>query len=194
MKEGGGGDNLSVAWSGPGILGPTVIGQQYLTRFGVAPTDLGSGRELWITDGTSAGTELVADIQPGLQSSNPEPKASTGLRLLLSVTDDGPVGREPYSSGGTAANTSLIEDLNLDLRFGSRPEGFHSFGGDFLFVAEDGLIGNELYRLAADAPVAPDAEVAAPPGVYPPVGQQQRSTRSVWSSTKKSWSLRRRSN
>ncbi|QDV84911.1 PA14 domain-containing protein [Stieleria magnilauensis] len=175
MKEGAGGDNLSIAWSGPGILGPTVIGQQYLTRFGVAPTDLGTGRELWITDGTPVGTELVADIQPGLSSSNPEPKASTGLRLLLSVTDDGPVGREPYSSGGAAANTSLIEDLNQDLRFGSQPEGFHPFGDEFLFVADDGLIGNELFRLAADAPVAPEVEVAAPPGVYPPVGQQQRS-------------------
>ncbi|QDV40809.1 PA14 domain protein [Stieleria neptunia] len=175
MKEGSGGDNLSVAWSGPGILGPTVIGGQYLTRFGVAPTDLGTGRELWSTDGTPAGTELVADLQPGLPSSNPEPKGSTGLRLLLSVTDDGSVGREPYSSGGTPANTSLIEDLNRDLRFGSDPEGFHPFGDDWLFVGDDGLIGNELYRLAADAPVAPDVEVAAPPGVDPPVGRQQRS-------------------
>ena len=34
MKEGGGGDNLAVGWSGPGISGPTVIDGQYLKVFG----------------------------------------------------------------------------------------------------------------------------------------------------------------
>ncbi|WP_182864638.1 ELWxxDGT repeat protein [Stieleria mannarensis] len=176
MKEGGGGDNLSVAWSGPGITGPTVIDGQYLTRFGVSPADLGTGRELWITDGTSGGTELVADLQPGIESSDPEPQASTGTRLLLSVTDDGAVGREPWSSGGVAANTGLISDLNQDLRYGSDPQQFQRFGNDFLFVADNGLVGNELFRLTANAPVPPTVAIASPPGVYPPVDPMQRST------------------
>ncbi|WP_167546952.1 ELWxxDGT repeat protein [Stieleria maiorica] len=175
MKEGSGGDNLSVAWAGPEIAGPTVIDGQYLTRFGVSPTDLGTGRELWITDGTSAGTDLVADLQPGIQSSDPQLQASTGLRLLLSVTDDGAVGREPWSSGGAAANTALITDLNQDLRYGSNPEQFQRFGDGFIFVADDGLVGNELFQLTINAPLAPTVEIAAPPGVYPPVGQMQRS-------------------
>ena len=37
MKEGGGGDNLAVAWSGPGMPGPTVIDGQYLTVYGASP-------------------------------------------------------------------------------------------------------------------------------------------------------------
>lgn len=36
MKEGPGGDNLAVGWSGPGISGPTVIDGQYLTVYGAS--------------------------------------------------------------------------------------------------------------------------------------------------------------
>lgn len=35
MKEGGGGDNLAVAWSGPGITGPAVIDGQHLVIYGL---------------------------------------------------------------------------------------------------------------------------------------------------------------
>ena len=38
-KEGGGGDNLAVAWSGPGINGPEVIDSQYLTIWSPDVTD-----------------------------------------------------------------------------------------------------------------------------------------------------------
>ena len=75
MKEQGGGDNLSVAWAGPDIVGPTIIADEYLTRFGAAAGDQGSGRELWSTDGTPGGTAIVSDLQPGTDSSNPEPES-----------------------------------------------------------------------------------------------------------------------
>ncbi len=176
MKEGGGGDNLAVAWQRPGTTGPTLIDGQYLTRFGATPGDLGIGRELWSTDGTPAGTALVADIQPGPGSSNPEPKASTGLRLLMSAVGSGTEDREPWSSGGTVANTLLIEDLNQGLESGSSPGDFFQVAGDFFFFAEDGLVGQELFRLTESAPVSPAVEVGATPGVYPPVAEAQRST------------------
>ena len=40
MKEGGGGDNLAIAWSGPDIADPTVIDGQYLTIYGVSTGNL----------------------------------------------------------------------------------------------------------------------------------------------------------
>ncbi|MEL7264713.1 MAG: Ig-like domain-containing protein, partial [Planctomycetota bacterium] len=39
MKEGGGGDNLAVAWAGPTIDGPTVIGREHLLVFGTVIND-----------------------------------------------------------------------------------------------------------------------------------------------------------
>src|SRR5436309_1905955 len=41
-----------------------------------AATDGVSGGELWRSDGTPAGTFLVADIAPGKQTSNPQPMAA----------------------------------------------------------------------------------------------------------------------
>ena len=43
-----------------------------------AASDGISGRELWRTDGTTAGTYQVADIQPGLASSSPTSLVAAG--------------------------------------------------------------------------------------------------------------------
>ena len=42
------------------------------------------GRELWVTDGTTAGTELVRDLRPGPAGS--DPRALTAFGDLLAFT------------------------------------------------------------------------------------------------------------
>lgn len=76
-----------------------------------------SGTELWITDGTAAGTHLLRDLVPGQEPSGPEPIQWVGNRLLLStrgysltrgylwVTDGTPAGTVPMSDLPTTAGS-----------------------------------------------------------------------------------------
>ncbi len=65
-----------------------------------------SGRELWSTDGTTAGTRLEADIAPGATSSRPQELTAVGARLFLSAST--PAGRELWTSD--QAGTRLAVD------------------------------------------------------------------------------------
>ena len=71
------------------------------------------GIELWRTDGTAAGTQLVHDIQPGPGHGVPWVGASLtafGGRVYLQA-DDGVTGMELWSSDGTGGGTALVEDI-----------------------------------------------------------------------------------
>ena len=69
------------------------------------------GAELWRSDGTEAGTVLVADIAPGQRAgSDPRELTAVGGRSS-SPPDAGDVGSELWRSDGTAAGTVLVKDL-----------------------------------------------------------------------------------
>src|SRR5262245_23052228 len=55
--------------------------------------------------------ELVADIVPGVASSNPSHFVVVNNRLFF-VADDGVHGPELWTSDGTATNTALVKDIN----------------------------------------------------------------------------------
>jgi ELWxxDGT repeat protein len=55
-----------------------------------------SGLEPWVSDGTAAGTRLLADLRPGNGSSNPTILGVAGA-LAYFVADDGTTGRELWS-------------------------------------------------------------------------------------------------
>jgi ELWxxDGT repeat protein len=63
-----------------------------------AATDGSSGTELWQSDGSAAGTALVADLYAGSGSSNPSSLTRLGATVLLAATD-GTVGQELWSVG-----------------------------------------------------------------------------------------------
>ncbi len=106
------------------------------------------GTELWVTDGTPAGTHLLSDLQPGLGSSSPDGLTSAGDRVFFSA-DDGTHGRELWESDGTPEGTRMVADL--------APGGFSSilFGqtalavsnGYLFFAADDGKTGVEPWAL-----------------------------------------------
>ena len=82
------------------------------------------GRELWITDGTGANTQLLYDFCPGACSGNPTPlNAPNALTLgtLYVSADDGARGAELWkvSSAGVVA---LVKDINPGA-LGSNPGG-----------------------------------------------------------------------
>jgi ELWxxDGT repeat protein len=101
------------------------------------------GRELWKSDGTPAGTQLVADIVPGADGSWPTQLTNVNGTLFFTV-DVGTLGRELWTSDGTAAGTRLVRDI---LNPGSsNPEQLLNDNGVLLFSADDGEHGRELWR------------------------------------------------
>ena len=75
--------------------------------------DGSTSNELWKTDGTEEGTELVKDIHPGSSSSSPN-----GLffnkndEMLYFYANDGVNGTELWKSDGTEIGTNMVIDLN----------------------------------------------------------------------------------
>lgn len=69
-----------------------------------------TGTELWITDGTAAGTSLFKDINPGLGDSNPSQLTALGNGTFLFAAS-GTLGRELWITDGTAAGTSVLKDI-----------------------------------------------------------------------------------
>jgi ELWxxDGT repeat protein len=110
-----------------------------------------NGQELWVSDGTTAGTRLVKDIS--LDSSEPGGFTEFNNKLYFSA-DDGVHGDELWVTNGTKNGTQLLVDINpgsSENYFGdinpdtSQPGGFTEFNNKLLFSADDGIHGRELW-------------------------------------------------
>ncbi|MDQ7785243.1 MAG: DUF4347 domain-containing protein [Desulfomonilaceae bacterium] len=125
------------------------------------------GRELWRSDGTGAGTWMVADINPGNQSSNPDNLTNVNGVLYFSASDGTSAadhGRELWGSDGTGAGTWMVADINTGNQ-GSNPDNLTAVNGVLYFSADDGIHGRELWKsdgtgggtlMAADINPGPD--------------------------------------
>ncbi|ANM31033.1 hypothetical protein ABI59_17825 [Acidobacteria bacterium Mor1] len=69
------------------------------------------GFELWRSDGTEAGTTLVADLRPGAQGAEIDYLVSMAGDLYFAATDAN-FNREIWRSDGTAAGTRVLADLH----------------------------------------------------------------------------------
>jgi ELWxxDGT repeat protein len=101
------------------------------------------GRELWKSDGTNAGTMLVADIYP-YGASDPSPPVDIGAVAVFAAYD-GMNGREVWRTDGTAAGTAMVFDVSGPITEGSGPEGFLALHNRTIFRADDGVHGRELW-------------------------------------------------
>lgn len=93
------------------------------------------GEELWVTDGTVAGTMMVKDINLGPSSSDINWMARFNDKVVFAATD-GKDGMELWISDGTTNGTYMVMDIN---EFGdSSPRGFTQVNEtQFVFGAED---------------------------------------------------------
>ena len=99
-----------------------------------------------MSDGTAAGTVEVADISPGVSSSNLKFLTAAGGRLFFRAEDDlinGVIGRELWTSDGTAGGTVVFDIFSgLDPDTGrpnsGDPKDLTELGGQLFFSANDG--------------------------------------------------------
>lgn len=103
-----------------------------------------TGRELWKSDGTEAGTVRVKDIWPGSESSDPEQLINVNGTLYFSA-NDGTNGRELWKSNGTEVGTVRVKDIRSG-PFGSGISKLTNVNGTLFFNANDGLSGFELWK------------------------------------------------
>ena len=100
------------------------------------------GLELWHTDGTAQGTQLLKDINPRGSAFPGSPNFTRLGNYIYFFADDGQQGLELWRTDGTEANTQLVQDLNP----GPPPSviaGFDSayittYGGELYFGATNG--------------------------------------------------------
>ncbi|MEX0642615.1 MAG: ELWxxDGT repeat protein [Pirellulales bacterium] len=97
------------------------------------------GTELWKTDGTAAGTQLVRDICASYVSSNPDPLATVGQTLYFAARCEAD-GERLWRTDGTAAGT-------VQLSGGFPTIGNAAAVGDLLyFFARDPVTGFDLWK------------------------------------------------
>lgn len=116
------------------------------------------GRELWISDGSAAGTHLVRDLAPGLASSieasptesfNSESGATMVTfpgGLAVFAASDVPGDEELWASGGSTfpGATFLLGNIRPGPE-GSQPRHLTRVGQRIVFVADDGVHGREMW-------------------------------------------------
>jgi ELWxxDGT repeat protein len=101
------------------------------------------GLELWETNGTVAGTRLMADICPGACSSNPISFVSTGNTVIFQASDE-VHGQELWTSDGTITGTRLVLDIRPGADSGA-PTMFVPLGDKILIDVLGAEYSHELW-------------------------------------------------
>jgi ELWxxDGT repeat protein len=107
------------------------------------------GEELWVSDGTPAGTHPFLDLREGAEGSRPLLLSVAAGRLFFAA-DDGEHGVELWSTDGVAAHTAMVADIAPG-PLSAWPGRPVLAGGILYFAADDGIAGSELWAV----PVAP---------------------------------------
>ena len=135
--------------SGSSVTRTTAVGDiVFFTAHSNLPEYGTSGDQLFKTDGTEAGTDLVKNMNWAGQSGYPTRLIAVGDTLFFRA-DEGTHGRELWKSDGTEAGTVMIKDLNPggDSSVGDWTPTWHAVIGDtYYFQANDGTHGWELWK------------------------------------------------
>ena len=113
--------------------------------FFVAVDDV-HGRELWKTDGTIAGTQMVLDINPSTVSSSPEDLVRVGDTLYFTAEDGSLSGRQLWKSDGTSAGTTHIIVFEPFVGPAARLSNLTKVDDILFFSGDIGGIGIELLK------------------------------------------------
>jgi len=133
------------------------------------------GTEPWVSNGTAAGTHLVANLNPETSDSGSSPESLVAFNgKLVFAADDGVHGRELWTSDGTNAGTTLLSDL-VSGATGSNPNHLFVAGSALYFFATDANGKSNFMRLAGGAAaqtLASDSSPTPAPQLGAPTCQQ----------------------
>ena len=145
-------DDIDPTPPSPGLRYPVAYGPRYLvaldnSRVLFSANDGTHGYQLWVSDGTAAGTMMVDDMNPSPAGYGPRAFTPVGNGKAVFIGNDGVHGYELWVTDGTTAGTMLLDDINPG-RNGSvgNKTGFSALGnGKVVFDANDGVHGYELW-------------------------------------------------
>ncbi|MDP4148734.1 MAG: T9SS type A sorting domain-containing protein [Bacteroidota bacterium] len=102
----------------------------------------GTGQELWASDGTEAGTSLLADLNPGTGNSTPQVFTVCNGKLFFAAVDNTGLF-ELYVSDGTPGGTVGLRHVNV---LGGSTN-FAALGNSIYFISDNGSgSGNGLWK------------------------------------------------
>lgn len=125
--------------------GGVVLNGKYI----FAGSTAAEGSEIFITDGTIAGTQIIKDIVPGATGST---SASDEMTLLNGyvyfIATTAAEGSELWRTDGTAGNTNMVADIIPGPTSSNDPGKYNltSTGTYLLFDVKTVAEGNELWR------------------------------------------------
>ncbi len=98
------------------------------------------GKELFISDGTKAGTKVLKNINPGNNSSYPYFLYKAADNRVYFQAEVDTLGYELFVTDGTEAGTVLVKDINPGVN-GSNPSNFIDYKGKVFFTANVDTLG-----------------------------------------------------
>jgi ELWxxDGT repeat protein len=99
-----------------------------------------TGRELWRTDGTAAGTKLFLDIGEYTEAGDPR-YLTLFNSFIYFVADNGVDGNQLWKTDGTSEGTVMVTNLP-----GADPENLIVYNGLLIFTNEAASTGRELWK------------------------------------------------
>lgn len=168
-----------------------------LLYFQAATEEFGS--ELWRSDGTSAGTVMVADQAPGAEHFGPENLTAVGNTLFFTayVQRNGMSFPALWRTDGTAAGMQLLkvfDDLSGGNTQGGEPTEFTSIGNLLFFALDRNGPPPEVWRSDGTPSGTTKLATVSPPDTFLPyeftnvgglayfVGASENADRGIWRS------------
>lgn len=102
------------------------------------------GEQLWRTDGTTAGTVMVTNINSGGAGFTPTNLTDVNGTVFFTA-DDGTNGLQVWKSDGTSGGTIMMSNLQPTTGGPASPADLTNVNGTLFFTANAGTTGRELY-------------------------------------------------
>ena len=123
---------------------PEIEGITTDNQFYFAADDGIHGKELWRSNGTAVGTQLLKDINPNEANSNIRLLTAIGNTVYF-VASTPEFGFELWTTQGTTSSTQMVTDLNPGPQSGFSNLRYAVLN-DVLYFVGNGDKGRELYR------------------------------------------------
>ncbi len=106
------------------------------------------GSEIFISDGTIAGTKLIKDIVAGATGSDPDGSMTILNGYVYFTASTAATGRELWRTDGTEGNTTLVKDIVSGPTGSNQPGKYYltTMGNHLYFDVITSTEGNELWQ------------------------------------------------